>query len=91
MSVEEIRAIIVQNLGRMIVQYAVDIEARIFWEASVSAVMRFTWYNPERRQRERGVFKVMKPYVATYFAEDMDLLAQPGGASWVEASGIWLR
>jgi len=42
----------------------------------VSAVMRFTWYNPERRQRERGVFKVMKPYVRDYFAEDMDLLAR---------------
>jgi predicted unusual protein kinase regulating ubiquinone biosynthesis (AarF/ABC1/UbiB family) len=38
--------------------------------------MRFTWYNPERRQRERGVFKVMKPYVRDYFAEDMDLLAR---------------
>ncbi|MGC2108212.1 MAG: AarF/UbiB family protein [Candidatus Korobacteraceae bacterium] len=72
---EEIRSIIVQNLGSSLEQYAVEIEPKMFCEASVSAVVRFTWYNPERRQRERGVFKVMKPYVPVYFAEDMDLLA----------------
>ena len=75
-TVEEIRAIIVQNLGPMIEQYKVDIKDKIFSEASVSAVVRFTWYNPERRQREHGVFKVMKPYISTSFAEDMDLLAR---------------
>jgi ubiquinone biosynthesis protein len=75
-TVEEIRAIIVQNLGPMIEQYKVDIKDTIFSEASVSAVVRFTRYNPERRQREHGVFKVMKPYISAYFAEDMDLLAR---------------
>ena len=73
---EEIRAIIVQNLGARLERYAVEIEPKIFCEASVSAVVRFTWYNPQHRQREHGVFKVMKPYVAAYFAEDMDLLAR---------------
>ena len=75
-TVEEIRAIVVQNLGPMIEQYKVEIKDKIFSEASVSAVVRFAWYNPERRQREHGVFKVMKPYVSAYFAEDMDLLAR---------------
>jgi ubiquinone biosynthesis protein len=75
-SAEEIRTIIVQNLGPKLAHYAVEIEDKIFLEASVSAVVRFTWYNPERRQREHGVFKVMKPYVAAYFAEEMDLLAR---------------
>jgi ubiquinone biosynthesis protein len=73
---EEIHAIIVQNLGPSLERYAVEIEPKIFCEASVSAVVRFTWYNPQRRQREHGVFKVRKPYVATYFDEDMDLLAR---------------
>ena len=73
---EEIRTIIVQDLGPRFERYAVEIEPTIFCEASVSAVVRFTWYNPQRRQREHGVFKVMKPYVAAYFAEDMDLLAR---------------
>ena len=75
-TVEEIRATIEQNLGLMLKQYKVEIKDKIFSEASVSAVVRFTWYNPERRQREHGVFKVMKPYISAYFAEDMDLLAR---------------
>jgi ubiquinone biosynthesis protein len=75
-TVEEIRATIEQNLGLMLKQYKVEIKNKIFSEASVSAVVRFTWYNPERRQREHGVFKVMKPYISAYFAEDMDLLAR---------------
>ncbi len=73
---EEVRTIIVQNLGPSLESYAVEIEPKMFCEASVSAVMRFTWYNPGRRQREPGVFKVMKPYVPAYFAEDMHLLAR---------------
>ena len=75
-TVEDIRATIEQNLGLMLKQYKVEIKDKIFSEASVSAVVRFTWYNPERRQREHGVFKVMKPYISVYFAEDMDLLAR---------------
>ena len=73
---KEIHSIILQNLGPRLERYAVEIEPKIFCEASVSAVVRFTWYNPQRRQREHGVFKVMKPYVAAYFDEDMDLLAR---------------
>jgi len=73
---EEIRTIIVESLGPSLQRHAVKIEPKLLCEASVSAVVRFTWYNPERRQRERGVFKVMKPYVRAYFAEDMALLAR---------------
>ena len=72
----EIRSIIVQELGPRLERYAVEIAPRMLCEASVSAVVRFTWFNPERRRRERGVFKVMKPHVPAYFAEDMDLLAR---------------
>ena len=43
-------------------------------EASVSAVVRFTWRNPDSGRRERGVFKVLKPHIPEYFAEDMDYL-----------------
>jgi len=38
-------------------------------------VVRFTWRNPDTGRRERGVFKVMKPYIPVCFAEDMRLLA----------------
>ncbi len=75
-TIDEIRKIIVQELGPKLERYAVEIEGRIFSEASVSAVVRLTWYNPERRQREDGVFKVLKPYIGEYFDEEMDLLAR---------------
>jgi len=71
---EEIRAIIQKELGPRLEAYEVDIVAAILSEASVSAVVRFTWRNPESGQRERGVFKVLKPHIPEYFAEDMDYL-----------------
>ncbi len=73
---DEMRSVIIENLGQNLEHYAVKLERRIFREASVSAVLRFTWQNPETQRRERGVFKVMKPYVPLYFAEDMDLLGR---------------
>ncbi len=74
---EEIRAIIAARLGPALETYAVELEPAIFSEASVSAVVRFTW-KKRGRERERGVFKVLKPYVPDCFAEDMTLLQQLG-------------
>lgn len=71
-----IRAIIDDELGHRLADYAVEIEPTIFFEGSVSAVVRFTWLNPDLARRERGVFKVLKPHIPECFAEDMDLLAQ---------------
>ncbi len=74
----EIHAIIMEQLGVRLQTCAVEIEPEIASEASVSAVVRFTWWNPESGERERGVFKVLKPHVPEYFAEDLDLLQQLG-------------
>jgi ubiquinone biosynthesis protein len=52
------------------------VDSRMLSEARVSAVVRFSWRNPETRRRERGVFKVQKPYVKNYYAEDMKILQQ---------------
>ena len=72
-----IRAIISKQLGtRRLRRYAVRLAPAIFSEASVSAVLRFTWRNPENERRERGVFKVLKPYVRDCFSEDLALLQQ---------------
>jgi ubiquinone biosynthesis protein len=71
---EDIRAIIMRDLGPRLEAYAVDIAPVILSEASVSAVVRFTWRNPESGKREHGVFKVLKPHIPEYFAEDMDYL-----------------
>jgi ubiquinone biosynthesis protein len=70
----DIRALIQKTLGPKIKNYAVEISPKILKEASVSAVIRFTWRNPETRKRERGVFKVLKPHIPEYFSEDMDYL-----------------
>jgi ubiquinone biosynthesis protein len=71
---QDIRAIIQRELGPRLDTFAVTIAPAILSEASVSAVVRFTWRNPVTERRERGVFKVLKPHIQEYFAEDMDYL-----------------
>src|SRR5271169_1748032 len=71
---EDVVAIVRKELGPRVEKYDVRIARRILSEASVSAVVRFTWRNPESGKRERGVFKVLKPHIPEYFAEDMDYL-----------------
>jgi ubiquinone biosynthesis protein len=75
----EILAVIQRELGPRLEKYEVEIAPGMFSEASVSAVMRFTWRNPDTGQRERGVFKVLKPCVPLCFKEDMRLLQQLAG------------
>ncbi len=71
---EDIRAIIQRDLGPRLKNFDVKVAPTILSEASVSAVMRFTWREPGNRRRQRGVFKVLKPHIPEYFAEDMDYL-----------------
>jgi ubiquinone biosynthesis protein len=72
--VEDIRAIIGRDLGPRLKTFDVRVAPTILSEASVSAVVRFTWRDPASGRRERGVFKVLKPHIPEYFAEDMDYL-----------------
>jgi ubiquinone biosynthesis protein len=76
-SAEEITGIIRERLAAQLEAYSVQLDASILGEASVSAVMRFTW-KKRGRERERAVFKVMKPYIPDYYSEDMTLLQQLG-------------
>lgn len=71
---ENVRAIVQESLGPELKAFRVKIAPALLSEASVSAVVRFTWRNPETGRREHGVFKVLKPYIPEYFAEDMDYL-----------------
>ena len=71
---DDIGAIVQQNLGVKLTTFAVKLAPTILKEASVSAVVRFTWRNPDTGRRERGVFKVLKPHIPKYFAEDLDYL-----------------
>ena len=78
MSAEEVWKLVVEQLGTRMRNYAVKLDSKILSEASVSAVLRFSWRNPDTHTRERGVLKVRKPHVPSYFAEDLALLQQLG-------------
>ncbi len=80
---EEIAEIIRKELGTRLQAYEVQIGPGLMSEASVSAVIRFTWRNAQTGIRERGVFKVRKPHIRDCFAEDMELLH--GLAHWFGA------
>ena len=71
---DDIRVLIQKALGPQLKTFAVEIAPTILSEASVSAVVRFTWRNPETKRRRRGVFKVLKPHIPQYFSEDMEYL-----------------
>src|SRR5437868_3565781 len=71
---QDIRAIIQKELGSRLKTFEVEVASNILSEASVSAVVRFSWRDPGTRRRERGVFKVLKPHIPEYFSEDMDYL-----------------
>ena len=75
-TIEEVRAIVQRDLSRQIARYAIRLEPKLLSEASVSAVLGFTWKNPVTRRRERGIFKVLKPHIAECYAEDMKILGQ---------------
>ena len=72
----EIRAAIRKEVGSEFETYSVQLDSTILSEASVSAVVGFTWRNPETRRREQGVFKVLKPHIPGCYAEDMKILQQ---------------
>jgi ubiquinone biosynthesis protein len=70
----EVRSMILKALGPKAKKLDIEVSTQILKEASVSAVIRFSWKNPQTGHRERGVFKVLKPHIPAYFAEDMDYL-----------------
>lgn len=70
----DIARLIRERLGDRIAFFDVHFRPAIMSEASVSAIVRFTWMNPDTGERERGVFKVLKPYIPNFFAEDMEML-----------------
>jgi ubiquinone biosynthesis protein len=53
---------------------SVNIDDTILSEASVGAVVGFTWPAPDGAQIIRGVFKVVKPGIETKLQEEFDIL-----------------
>lgn len=73
-SYSEIRDQVERQLSAKLATGKVQMDETLFAEASVCALLRFSWLNPETEQREQGVFKVVKPHVHEHFAEEMKLL-----------------
>jgi predicted unusual protein kinase regulating ubiquinone biosynthesis (AarF/ABC1/UbiB family) len=73
-----IRAEIERQLGPQLTTYDVAVAEAPHAEASVSAVVRFTWCHPGTGRREGGVLKVLKPYIRAYFTEELALLQEFG-------------
>ncbi|GJM06050.1 MAG: hypothetical protein DHS20C09_20460 [marine bacterium B5-7] len=73
---DKIKVIIEQQLGSLLKKHKVKIENRIYAEASVSALLRFSWLNPQTNIKEQGVFKVLKPQLKKFFKEEMGLLQE---------------
>jgi ubiquinone biosynthesis protein len=72
--IDDVLAAIRRELGKKAKTFDVKIASSLLSEASVSAVVRFTWWNAEKQQREKGVFKVLKPHIPECFSEDMKIL-----------------
>jgi ubiquinone biosynthesis protein len=71
---KQIKKEIKRRMGPILKTYKVKIENIIHAEASVCALMRFSWINPASSNKEQGVFKVLKPHLKDYFAEEMQIL-----------------
>ena len=74
MKADDVRAAVSSQLAGELEAYSVVLRRSLLSEATVSAVLPFTWKNPETRRRDRAVFKVLKPHIPQFYAEDMDML-----------------
>ncbi len=71
---ESILAKVNQELKHQIKAYKIKIGGRFLAEASVCAVVPFTWHSPSDGMRRRGVFKVIKPFINGYWIEELKIL-----------------
>lgn len=79
MTAAGVREILERQLGPALRAYGVRIPDHLLSEASVSAIVEFTWENPTSGAQERGVFKVLKPHVPLFYSEDLQLLLDLAG------------
>lgn len=62
------------ELGPRLRRDKIKIESFLHAEASVSAVVRFSWQHPDHRLPQQGVLKVLKPGIEDSFRQEMDVL-----------------
>lgn len=62
------------RLGSDQERFRVRLDRHILSEASVGGVVPFTWAAPGSKKEKRGVFKVLKPTVAAWLAQEITAL-----------------
>ncbi len=75
-SFHSIQSSIHQELGELLEQHSIVIDKLIHSEASVAAIIKFSWINPESNQQEDGILKVLKPYIKSHFEEEINILQE---------------
>lgn len=73
-SFDSVLARVHSELKQQVKTYKIKLGSRFLAEASVCAVVPFTWQDKDGSERQRGVFKVLKPFVALYWAEELSIL-----------------
>ncbi len=68
--------IIKQEIGR---PHGLELAPRLLAEASVAAVLPFTWKPSATEASVQGVFKVLKPGISELLQEELEIWAQLGG------------
>ena len=71
-----IQEIVHSELGPLLDRFEIALHPGIVSEATVSAVVSFTWRNPATDHRERGVLKVLKPSIPEHFGEELAVLEE---------------
>jgi ubiquinone biosynthesis protein len=72
-SYESVLARVQQELKHQIETYKIKLGRRFLAEASVCAVVPFTWHT-RQGEKKRGVFKVLKPFITHYWTEELKIL-----------------
>jgi ubiquinone biosynthesis protein len=71
---EAVRDRVHREIANYLVPYQIRTERTLLFEASVGAVIGFSWTAPNNGQSGKGVFKVLKPGVRTHLAEEFRIL-----------------
>ena len=71
---ETVRERVDREIANYRAPYQIRMERELLYEASVGAVIGFSWAAPNTGQRGEGVFKVLKPGVRGHLAEEFRIL-----------------
>ena len=69
-----VRDKIAVEISDVVNTFSIKIADKILAEASVGTVVEFTWLNPDTGKPARGVFKILRPGIKDYMAEELNLL-----------------